>query len=50
MERTFDCPESGEKCSRPDCSIKYCADREDLAARENERARTPREKEVERLD
>jgi hypothetical protein len=50
MERTFDCPESGEKCNRPDCSIKYCADRKALAARENELARAPQEKEVEQPD
>jgi len=45
MERKFDCPESGEKCNRPDCSIKYCADRKDLEARESDRPRVPREKE-----
>jgi hypothetical protein len=50
MERTFDCPESGEKCNRRDCSIKYCVDRKALAARENELARAPREKEVEPPD
>ena len=38
MERTFDCPESGEKCNRRDCSIKYCADRKDLEARAAARA------------
>jgi hypothetical protein len=51
MARTlFDCPESGEKCNRLDCSIKSCADRKALGAREKERARAPREKEVERPD
>jgi hypothetical protein len=44
MDWKFDCPESGEKCNRPDCSIKYCADSKDLEARDNDRARVPREK------
>jgi hypothetical protein len=41
MERTFDCPESGDKCNRPDCSIKYCADRKDLETRATARAFMP---------
>ena len=40
LQRNFDCPESGERCTDPHCTVETCQETTRLKAREN----APREK------